>query len=274
MNNAFLNMKFEEENMRLLLSIENECEIPELNRYYEIKNSNLKISESVKSNNSETKLTYSKQSSRQSKYSSEMIIDDIEVNDIPKDLIKLDTDSPYDEEDNKHNDNFNVQFGNAFRTQKCNFNDIVDDRLANNQHSQQFVNDNNFVKNKNINDKQINNNDLPVLIKQYHMLEEVFQKVQDVSLNNLIILNTNETNFKLITLIQKLDEKRDVLSLNLKKMKTEYFNSITTSPQIGSNNIQTSLTTQIEILIELIKTTKLKINLIAQNSKYNIVNEG
>ena len=271
MNNAFLNMKFEEENMRLFLSLENECEIPELNRYYEIKNLNSKVTENEQSNNSETILTYSKKSSKRSKYSSDMIIDDTEVNNIPKDLIQLDTDSPYDEEGNINNDNFNVQFKNAFKTQKYCFDDIIDDGSGIDQHTQHF-NNNNFIKNESINDKQNYNNNF--LIKQYNMLEEVFQRVKEVSLNNLIVPNTNETNFKLITLIKKLDEKRDVLSLNLKNLKTEYYNSITSNPQISSNKIQISLTTQIEILIELIKTTKLKISLMAQNSNYNIIKEG
>jgi hypothetical protein len=86
----------------------------------------------------------------------------------------------------------------------------------------------------------------------------------------------DENQMKFITLDKKLDEKREILSEKLKFLKNEYFLIIKSFPAVNNELsihkeiIKNSLLSQIEVLIELINTTKLKINLMQQfESEYN-----
>jgi hypothetical protein len=230
-----------------------------------------------------------------SKFPSDMMIDDTEANNIPKEMIKLDTDSPkskglpdgrfeenYNNFENNYENNFNEHYKNAFISKKNSFEDRGD-----------FINDNtaklsSYASNGSQRESQgptptlsLSSNldviDIDHLMKQYQMLEDVFQKVKEVS-SHYTILNTNTTDVKTITLNKKLDEKRDNLSLKIKLMKNDYFNYLNANKnlfnlsgdevnsQIFQNKIRESLIIQIEILMELIKTTRLKISLIGHSS--------
>ena len=63
---------------------------------------------------------------------------------------------------------------------------------------------------------------------------------------------------------KKLEEKKDILSLKLKNLKEDYTNIINSKIN-DTEVIKISLLKQIEVLIELINTIKLKINLIQQS---------
>jgi hypothetical protein len=73
-------------------------------------------------------------------------------------------------------------------------------------------------------------------------------------------------NNKLVMLSRKLDEKRDTLTQKLKILKNDYFQILSknNSPDSTNHAVRVSMMEQIEILIELIKTTKLKISLMQQ----------
>jgi hypothetical protein len=61
----------------------------------------------------------------------------------------------------------------------------------------------------------------------------------------------------------KLEEKRESLSAKLEQLRIGYLNIINSGVQ-DKMMIRTSLLKQIEVLVELINTVKMKINLIQQ----------
>lgn len=63
---------------------------------------------------------------------------------------------------------------------------------------------------------------------------------------------------------KKLEEKREIFSNRLKILKLEYCNIIENSDLVDPLIVRNSLLGQIEVLMELINTTKLKITLIQQ----------
>lgn len=112
-----------------------------------------------------------------------LIYCDSEVNNLPKELLKIDTDSPKDK-DNDMRDNFNIQYKNVFDNKKQNWEEKEYGNLSSDL--------NNYISNSN-NPQQNKRqfyfappNDSPTidnegLIKQYQNLEEIFQKVYEVS---------------------------------------------------------------------------------------------
>jgi hypothetical protein len=84
---------------------------------------------------------------------------------------------------------------------------------------------------------------------------------------------------KLFTLDKKLEEKRENLKIRLIILKNQYKlltenlhifqNNNTTSNENSNEEIRHILSNQIEVLMELINTTKLKINLMQQFENEN-----
>jgi hypothetical protein len=62
---------------------------------------------------------------------------------------------------------------------------------------------------------------------------------------------------------KKLEEKRDTLSVKLQQLKSEYLMIINSNCQ-DKQVIKNSLLKQIEVLVELINTVKIKLSLIQQ----------
>jgi hypothetical protein len=62
---------------------------------------------------------------------------------------------------------------------------------------------------------------------------------------------------------KRLEEKTETLSVQLGRLKNDYL-SIISSKHQDKNLIRNSLLKQIELLVELINTIKVKINLIQQ----------
>lgn len=147
------------------------------------------------------------------------------------------------------------------------------------------------ASNKNINsdnnftNKVFTNDDL---YKQYIMLEEVFKKVNDVSMYHsntlsiskiffIIYLVVDRNNFshiknlELFELDQCLNSKREILTNKLKDMKNRYFYNNSRDDlnnyTLSNEGLGDSLMNQIDILIDLISVTKKKINLMQEIEK-------
>ena len=82
--------------------------------------------------------------------------------------------------------------------------------------------------------------------------------------NIITVFLFNIANQNMILMDKKLEEKKDILSLKLKNLKDDYTNIINSNIN-DTEVIKISLLKQIEVLIELINTIKLKINLIQQS---------
>jgi len=67
-----------------------------------------------------------------------------------------------------------------------------------------------------------------------------------------------ENCLKIISLDQKLNEKKEILSNKLQFLKTEYEISSMNQLEFNKDIIRQSLLKQIEILMDLISTTKFK----------------
>jgi hypothetical protein len=224
-----------------------------------------------------------------------MIIDDTEANYIPRDLLKLDPDSPKNkflcnEAIDEMNNNFNEHYRNAFKTKKNSFDDKAIDELeqslklssynsSQGQSSTPSATPSYSLSSYSLPSANYDVKDIDGLKKQYQMLESVYDKVQEVKLHhNKIYYSVKNTDVKRVTLNKKLDEKSDNLSQKLQIVKMDYFNQININKdvyncqapnadqtQISQNKVRESLISQIEILMELIKTTKLKISLMSKS---------
>jgi hypothetical protein len=306
-NKAFHNMKFEEDSMGFigLENDRNENEIFKniMTNKITCMDSSPSVSSYLRSMNnlSEKNSIFMQEQPQEnflrfnsSKFPNDMIIDDTEENNIPKDLIKLDTDSPKNkflgkEGFDEMNNNFNEHYKNAFKTKKHSFDEKAIDEMEqslklssyNSSQGQSFtpsVTPSYSLSSCSMPSVNFDVNDIDGLMKQYHMLEEVFDKVREVSSHHNIIYDSyKNTDVKTITLNKKLDEKRDNLSQKLQIVKNDYFNYVNINKDVLNfhgpnaeqslnfqNKVRESLIMQIEILMELIKTTKLKISLMGQ----------
>jgi hypothetical protein len=164
---------------------------------------------------------------------------------LPHDLIKFDENSP-NIKDLEPEEKFREEYNNVFNfsMRKENFED----------------------------EEKVSDNDN--LMKQYQLLESVFNKIYEVSSKtviyngkNLFILGKEE----LFHMDKKLEEKRELLSVKLEQLKNDYLMIIRSNIQ-DKGVIKNSLLKQIEVLVELINTVKIKINLIQQIEKGTLVN--
>ena len=73
----------------------------------------------------------------------------------------------------------------------------------------------------------------------------------------------------MIMMDKKLEDKKDILSSKLRSLKEDYTNIINSNIN-DAEVIKISLLKQIEVLIELINTIKLKINLIQQSENNRV----
>jgi hypothetical protein len=284
MNKAFHNMKFEQDSVGFIgLENENDMFRSWMNNKICV---NLEPSVSVGGSADISRRLSDKNSNCDTYYNNapSKFLSDMMIDDTPKSKGLPDGrfEENYNNFENNYENNFNEHYKNAFISKKNSFEDRGD-----------FINDNtaklsSYASNGSQRESQgptptlsLSSNldviDIDHLMKQYQMLEDVFQKVKEVS-SHYTILNTNTTDVKTITLNKKLDEKRDNLSLKIKLMKNDYFNYLNANKnlfnlsgdevnsQIFQNKIRESLIIQIEILMELIKTTRLKISLIGHSS--------
>jgi hypothetical protein len=177
----------------------------------------------------------------------QMIIDDQEVNSLPKEiLMKIDTDSP---KSNIKQDNFNEEYNKSFSVNLSN----------GNQESP---------------DSNVDISNSHTLLKQYHHLETVFKRVCEITNNKMNVVQEritansllSENDMRFLMMQQRLNEKTDLLELKLRHLKHNYMTFLESTvmveqtPEITKN----ILLQQNEALIELINTTKLKITLIQQ----------
>jgi hypothetical protein len=210
----------------------------------------------------------------------DVYLDETESNNIPSDLFKFECDSPrisFQKENT--NEHFNEMYRNAFRIKKSSF-EIEDEHpkkeekksntsnLNSSNLNSNNLNSNNLNSNNlNSNSSKTNNLNTEVLLSQYKMLEDVFSKVKEVYANNALLKNP-PIDQKILTINKKLDEKRENLSNKLNSLKSDYFNMVANlkdNPN-DSETVKSSLISQIEILMELIKTTKFKISLVSNQS--------
>jgi hypothetical protein len=200
--------------------------------------------ETMNSKNDNTKIDFNKDYCFTDVY-----LDETESNNIPSDLFKFETDSPkmsFQKENT--NEHFNEMYRHAFRIKKNSF-EIEEDHPKKEEKKH----------NSNLNTE--------VLISQYNMLEDVFSKVKEVYANNALF-KTPPVDQKILTINKKLDEKRENLSNKLNSLKSDYFNMVANLKENPNESeiIKSSLIGQIEILMELIKTTKFKISLVSNQS--------
>jgi hypothetical protein len=85
-----------------------------------------------------------------------------------------------------------------------------------------------------------------------------------INLSIIVVIIFNLADKNMIIMDKKIEEKKDILSLKLKNLKEDYTNIINSNIK-DTEVIKISLLKQIEVLIELINTIKLKINLIQQS---------
>ena len=183
-------------------------------------------------------------------YRNDVYLDESESNNIPTDYFKMETDSPKCSFAKEYTiEHFDDHYKNAFISKNNSF--ALDDETQ----KKNLAQNNNYFNNE-------------VLLTQYKKLEEIFSSVKDLSLNKNLT-NTFLVDQKLTSLNKKLDEKRENLSHKLSRLKTEYFSIIQNGEKsnLNSETMKSSLIKQIETLMELIKTTKYKINLISNISK-------
>jgi hypothetical protein len=122
-----------------------------------------------------------------------------------------------------------------------------------------------FVKNNrkdsyeiNFSDQFMINNENSDLLKQYQLLENVFEQVYEFS-------NKYQNTYINDSVDNNLENKRQLLSLKLNTLKEDYLNIINNNVN-NAELVKKSLINQIEVLIELINTIKLRIAMI-QNGK-------
>jgi len=306
-NRAFHNMKFEEDSISILGLEHDRNENEVFKNIMTSKLACIDSSPSVSSyirsinNLSEKNSNYLPEKPQEnysqfsSKYGNDMIIDDTEANYIPRDLLKLDPDSPKNkflcnEAIDEMNNNFNEHYRNAFKTKKNSFDDKAIDELeqslklssynsSQGQSSTPSATPSYSLSSYSLPSANYDVKDIDGLKKQYQMLESVYDKVQEVKLHhNKIYYSVKNTDVKRVTLNKKLDEKSDNLSQKLQIVKMDYFNQININKDvyncqapnadqtlISQNKVRESLISQIEILMELIKTTKLKISLMSKS---------
>ena len=110
----------------------------------------------------------------------------------------------------------------------------------------------------NFSDQFMINNENSDLLKQYQLLENVFEQVYEFS-------NKYQNTYINDSVDNNLENKRQLLSLKLNTLKEDYLNIINNNVN-NAELVNKSLINQIEVLIELINTIKLRIAMI-QNGK-------
>lgn len=260
---------------------------------------------------------------------SKMLLDDVEVTNLPRDFLKIDAYSPKNKEDSKKKnsfrENYNKYFTNAEELYNINNNphlislnspynpkypalseNYIDTQKFTNipENSQTYsqILLENEKENHNTNNNPLNNNNqssnqtglnpIPAhvnmnteysskhydqdskLIQQYNLLESVFNKYNQFK-NCKIKLKSRHTTSngelklskvqaKILKADKELDERRDSLTKKLTQIKNDYLIELNNNSKFEKdhNFLRKSLMLQIEILMKLINTTKIKIDLI------------
>jgi hypothetical protein len=170
---------------------------------------------------------------------------------------------------NKSN-NFKDSYNKAFLGGEGFFcSEPIDDFILNNSECVQEKSSPNNIK-----EEEIYKNENELLFKQTQMLEEIYSNVI-LHTSNRIRINLSEkrieklsnTQLQIIQLDEQLNEKKNELSFKLRNLKNDYNDILLHCKQFNMPNteaIKQSFLTQIDILMELINITKMKINLIQQ----------
>jgi hypothetical protein len=130
----------------------------------------------------------------------------------------------------------------------CIFNQNFEDECKN-----IFVNKRKDSYDINFSDQFLQKNHNEDLLRQYHLLENVFQQVYEFTNNCNILASTPYD--------KTIEQKKHMLSNKLNSLK-EYYISIMNRDVYNADAKKKSLISQIEVLIELINTIKLRILMI------------
>jgi hypothetical protein len=162
-------------------------------------------------------------------------------------VIDIKCENPKEETKPIHKSNLNAE------VDLCFFNQNFEDECNN-----IFVNKRKDSYDINLSDQFLQKNHNEDLLRQYHLLENVFQQVYEF---------TNNCNILASTAYDKtIEHKKQILSHKLNSLKDDYI-SIMNKDVYNPDAQKKSLISQIEILIELINTIKLRIMMIQAGKK-------
>lgn len=170
---------------------------------------------------------------------------------------------------------FNNNFRDSNESIKISNNDSASNLFNFNNNINNNSNANNFQSNSNANNNEIISNNNENLLKQFSLLESIFNNIFTLSnnkifnesskfkkLNFLDIKDTTKlTKFKEIN--TKIENERTNLTNDLNSLKFAYNNTK------DAKTISLTLKKQINVIMKLIDVTKMKINLITQIEKVN-----